>query len=169
MGYLWEYQLIRKLIAIALFLTAFATYGSVSVKALKQVYDRELQHTTLLTQLFPADLYVDNDPEINAFTINMFNEIIVNTGLLDNARNIHEVAFVVGHELGHKEFYHMGSNHRFEYQADQRGAYLANASGYDVCKGIKWFKGLPNIESNTHPLASDRYRRLAKIWSCKED
>lgn len=66
----------------------------------EEIVDRIKPH--LIKKDFPYHFYVVASPEFNAFTIPGGN-IYVTTGLLDAVGNIHELAYVIGHEFGHNE------------------------------------------------------------------
>ncbi len=69
---------------------------------------------TLLTQLCKANhidrsqikLHIINDPLVNAFTL-PDQHVLVNTGLIKEAENEHELAGVLSHELAHIELDHV--------------------------------------------------------------
>ncbi len=56
----------------------------------------------LVENEFPYKVYTVSEPSFNAFTIPGGN-IYVTTGLLDSVKNKDELAYVIGHELGHNE------------------------------------------------------------------
>lgn len=54
---------------------------------------------------FSYNAYIVDSPDFNAFTIPGGN-IYVTTGVLDMVSNKHELAYIIGHELGHNENSH---------------------------------------------------------------
>lgn len=56
----------------------------------------------LVENEFPYNVYTVSEPSFNAFTIPGGN-IYVTTGLLDAVSNKDELAYIMGHELGHNE------------------------------------------------------------------
>ena len=53
-------------------------------------------------------VYIISDSEINAYTTNMEDPIIViNSGLLLKYKNIEEIKFIIGHEMGHIKSKHV--------------------------------------------------------------
>jgi beta-barrel assembly-enhancing protease len=62
-------------------------------------------------QPFDYDFYVVEDDELNAFATPGGN-IYVNTGLILKARNVSELAGVMGHEIGHVYHRHIAENYR---------------------------------------------------------
>lgn len=103
------------------------------------------------------------------------NQVFINTDELKDLQNIDELAHVLGHELGHivhgdynKLFTHTYSN---EYHADVYGAWLMSKAGYNMCRGIKWFKrsiakyGDSSSITDAHPRDGLRYSNL--VGGCK--
>lgn len=69
-------------------------------------------------------------------------------------------AFIIGHELSHALLQHRGGP-QDEWEADARGAKLADAVGYDVSDYIRFIcSGQPNSCSPSHGCFHDRMRRL---------
>lgn len=66
----------------------------------KEIVEKMKPH--LVEKEFPYNVYTVNSTEFNAFTIPGGN-IYVTTGLLDVVRSPEELAFILGHELGHNE------------------------------------------------------------------
>lgn len=72
--------------------------------------------------------------------------------------NDDQIAFVLGHELGHFKRLDMGSNYKNEYGADQWGKKLASAAGYNYCAGAMWLKRTG--ASDDHPSGIDRLKAI---------
>ncbi len=77
-------------------------------------------------------------------------DIIVSTELLDSAENEEEVAFIIGHELGHIS--HLGES---EMDADIFGLDYINKAGYNGCKGAQILKTF--MGDKKHPDGTIRY------------
>lgn len=94
--------------------------------------------------------------EFNAY--NNGETIVVMQGLMSRV-NTNEMAFVLGHELGHS--HGNGSGWSGEYGADRYGVRLATSKGYNACAAAKsFFKKLPDVASSDHPSPSDRIKHL---------
>ncbi len=65
----------------------------------------------MLRQEYPYEVYILESDQFNAFTIPGGN-IYVTTKVLDLVQNIHELAYIVGHELAHNENDHTKENAR---------------------------------------------------------
>ncbi len=61
-------------------------------------------------QPFEYNFYVVEDDQINAFAL-PGGHIFVHTGVILNARNVSELAGVIGHEIGHVERRHIARNY----------------------------------------------------------
>lgn len=61
-------------------------------------------------QPFDYNFYVVEDEQINAFAL-PGGHIFVHTGVILNARNVSELAGVIGHEIGHVERRHIARNY----------------------------------------------------------
>jgi hypothetical protein len=136
------------LLGLILSINAFA----VSESELRVIYKNILTSNNLKE----LKLHVVNDPRVYAesdyFNIYMNNEEI-------KLWSKDQAAFILGHELGHSRM-RQGAPHDIEYSADKYGCiYLQNA-GYNVHKGISIMKTWPEIISETHPLPSERLRKL---------
>lgn len=114
----------------------------------------------LVENKFHYNVYVIQSPEFNAFTIPGGN-IYLTTGLLDAVQNPDELAFIIGHELGHNENDHtrekarlirfcmnsgifgdlveicsVGCSKADELECDFASVYLLSKAGYDPEKAI---------------------------------
>ena len=95
---------------------------------------------------------VREDATINAFAL-PGGYIYINTGLLSFVRSEDELAMVLGHEISHVELRHtapnvlksvmsMGYSKYQEFDADEAGARLAAAAGYDSKAAVTLFQRL---------------------------
>lgn len=115
------------------------------------------------SQLIKAN-HLTNPPRlviINADIDNAYSDgrdIVVYTGLLKHA-TYSNVAFVLGHELGHHYLQHKMSNWSNEYAADKAGYVYAEHAGYNACKAADILKSWPD-SSKSHPGGLDRYKAL---------
>jgi hypothetical protein len=69
----------------------------------KDIVERMKPH--LKNPYFDHDVYIVSTPSPNAFTV-VGGRIYVTTGLLDRIDVEDELAYIIGHELGHNENYH---------------------------------------------------------------
>lgn len=125
-------------------------------------------------------IYQINSDEVNGFTTGGY--IYIYTGLINYVKSESELAFVIGHEIGHNEKGHirrliqqiktadnivkdMGSiatavekvtapsfNQQNEVEADFYGADLSSAAGYNPCKGIQMWKRMSKKEGQYDKL-----------------
>lgn len=65
-----------------------------------EIYDTFRDHAERL-EISKASLYINQDPYLQAFTLGITNCTIVLTSALVEQLNSKELAFVIGHELGH--------------------------------------------------------------------
>lgn len=101
---------------------------------------------------------------INAYSLP--TSTTITNGLL-KAGTKDEIALVLGHELSHFKFKHwynpwMDSEaHKVaEADADVEGADMMKEAGYNLCKGIHFFKVIPKSGGTSHPDSDWRYNRL---------
>jgi len=66
--------------------------------AVTPILDRLLSHWA--DQPYPIQIAVETSPDVNAYAL-PGGTILITTGLLDSIRDEGELAFVIGHELGH--------------------------------------------------------------------
>lgn len=78
-------------------------------------------------QPFEYRFYVVDDESINAFAI-PGGHIFVHTGVILKARNVSELAGVIGHEIGHVALRHIARNYN-KYKAGQLGHQAAVLAG----------------------------------------
>lgn len=101
----------RQLLSTALILlSATATHAQVSASRVRPV-GQKLEKKIMIfadperekefAALLPLHYRVVEDDEVNAFAVRTRNQIVVNRGLLDFVRNDDELAFILGHEIGH--------------------------------------------------------------------
>lgn len=103
-------------------------------------------------------IHILDESTINAYS--WHNQVEISEGLLTLITNEDEMAFVLGHELGHLLLGHNGSTKENEYQADRASFFLMKRYGFNTCRGAKNLFKLVNAESDDHPLPSKRYERL---------
>jgi hypothetical protein len=110
----------------------------------------------------PIPLYIDNsDMSLNASTNH--RSITVTSGLI-NSVTTNELAFVLGHELGHIRY------NNGEKGADIASLSLGRRAGYNTCSGgIKYFKRLirryGDSGDSAHPRNSIRIKYIQN--SCR--
>ncbi len=89
------------------------------------------------------------------------NVIEINTGMLKFAKNVNELAIVLGHELGHYTAREkVLSSYDAEYGADKDGSRYAGVAGYDRCSGALLVYRFHDAASSDHPASLDRYNRI---------
>ena len=88
--------------------------------------------------------------------------IYINRGMLRFARNNHELAIVIGHELAHYRGADRGFNysHSREFRADYYGKLYARKAGFNVCRGVYIIKRLNTSATPSHPSSKLRFNRL---------
>jgi len=133
-------------LSLALLLTTYIVYENLYKElTLQQKTDNattifmKLQKHTDLSIVFTSLIIVDT-PMVNAWTNGSY--IAITTGMLKFLHNNDEIAFVLGHELGHVLLGHTSlpddlGPQIHESNADKYGAYLAIRAGYDICAGKK--------------------------------
>lgn len=125
-----------------------------------------------------GEIYIKADNNVNAYVTHNFNNVYITTGLLKKVKYKDEIAFVIGHELGHAMLGHTSNigwhdNRRNEYIADLIGVYLMQKVGYNPCivPGL-WLRlrsewGL-DLFTTTHPSPLQRAVYL-NFPSCGKD
>ena len=143
-------------------------------------------------------IHVINDTKtFNAFSV-AGGHIYITTKMIDWTTSEDELAFIIGHEMAHIDQKHgarkvqqsllgqslfgaygtLAANASLiltqpfgqidEYQADREGATLVTKAGYDVRKGLRFFKMMSSQENyttlekliRTHPYSIERYTCL---------
>lgn len=129
-------------------------------------------------------VFLIEDKAINAWTI-LGGYIYFTTAIMDYAQSDDEIAFILGHEIGHNEHKHthkhiqrnapltmlfgnkaniitnlwskttVAFNHHQELESDRVGIQLAQKIGYDPVKGLEFWKRRAQEESEN---------RLAKLF-----
>ncbi len=119
-------------------------------------------------------IHLLKDDVVNAYTAG--GHVYMTTGIIDYCETISEIAFIIGHEIGHNEKGHLklmlkelkvargiagdfgdmavamqkfltpSFNQLNEVEVDCYGADLAYAAGYDPCEGIKVWKRMSQEE-----------------------
>lgn len=154
--------------------TKFITLGA-QIDALKQIMNDLLSCRNKPTGLKYTMHLIDKD-EVNAFTCG--GHIFVYTGIIKYLKTQSELAFIIGHEIGHNEKGHIQKmikqlkiargvagefgdvafalkkfmfpvfNQHNEIEVDFYGVDLAYASGYTPCKGIQVWSRMSKDEGN---------------------
>lgn len=156
---------------------------------IKAIFEKQI--SKLRGEATKIHIYVENNPEVNAYaTITDQGEyvVVIFQGIIDLAKNSDQVALVVGHEiahhlLGHTEghagvkvdyFYGPFSGSRsHELASDTFGATLARAAGYNPCEGIDLWKRMgqgvrkDSSPMDSHPSALERARNFNEVFECK--
>ena len=102
----------------------------------EEVYNNLKGHTGAPEMLPP--LVISDSDVINAYASN--GSITITMGMLKFLKSKDELAFVIGHEMGHVLLSHlsgqMSDDSRIhEANADKFGTFLVLRAGYDVCVG----------------------------------
>jgi hypothetical protein len=97
---------------------------------------------------YPVELIYDND--ITATTDG--HKISVTTGAMRFFISDDEIAFAIGHEMGHIILNLLGSNQSYEYLSDYMAGYLVARAGYDVRHGAHFFRRLAAEDPESIPL-----------------
>lgn len=117
-----------------------------------------------------TNLVIINDDTINAWTDG--TSVVITTGMLKFTKTDSEIAFILGHELGHVLLGHTNGVEPIfptmnEINADKYGAYLAIRAGYNLCAGkVIWQRMTDTYgdsDSSTdgiHPSNSTREKSL---------
>jgi predicted Zn-dependent protease len=79
-------------------------------------------------QPFPYTFYVVEDEELNAFAMPA-GYVYIHTGILLKARNVSELAGVIGHEVGHVALRHIAENYNKQRSAGLLQSALVVAGG----------------------------------------
>lgn len=109
----------------------------------------------------PALLYNKLDNTMNAAYIPAINSIIWNKGATKFVKNKEEVAWILGHELGHWENKN-GSTWKTEMAADKSGVAISKRAGYNGCKGAKLLVRFGKESDKYHPSGVNRWKSLKK-------
>ena len=149
----------RVLLSIVLFMSSYCLFAALNADVHTIFKKMDVKPNT--------DISVVESPVVNAYTYFLLTgySIEINTGLI-RAMNIDELAFVVGHEIGHT---YVGES---EDMADIVGARLMKKAGYNICQGRFFFKKLYKLNGNqggeNDPHSSNRVRfdNVSKIGDC---
>lgn len=103
-----------------------------------------------------------------------YHYMVVYQGMIDFARNKHELAAVIAHEFAHLELQHTQmDNHDLyrEYDADLLSIYYLSRAGYDICAVSQLWKRMDNsaiiLKPSSHPLKSSRAKYM-KMPRCND-
>ena len=150
-----------------LLVASTAALAEVSASRVRPVGHKLEEHITSLAEtpqevaelkaLLPLQYSVIEDEEMNAFARRTKNLIIVNRGILDLVENDDELAFVIGHEMGHilvgqmkkvdieklqEELEIENEAMLDELLADFVGVTLMHKAGFDSDASVKFFRRL---------------------------
>ncbi|XP_016340105.1 metalloendopeptidase OMA1, mitochondrial isoform X2 [Sinocyclocheilus anshuiensis] len=126
----------------------------------------------------PWTVHVVDGPTINAFVLPN-GKVFIFTGMLEAVADIHQLVFILGHEMahaliGHAFLFDRPFSRKLEAEADQVGLQLAAKACADVRAGpVFWqqmeiydqLRGEPTIPEwlSTHPSHQNRVRQLDRL------
>lgn len=144
-----------------------ATLAEVSASRVRPIGHKLEEYITVLADtpeeakelkaLLPLKYSVVENEEINAFAARTKNTIIVNRGVLELVENDDELAFVIGHEIGHilvgqmkkvdlekiqEELGIENEDMLDELLADFAGVTVMHKAGFDSDSAVKFFRRL---------------------------
>lgn len=140
-----------KLIIIGLSLLLSTTVNAMSFEHAEAIYQRLVKTNHIW---FAPKLVLSNSSEINAE--NRGYTIAIYKGMLKWVRNDAEMAFVLGHELGHS----YDGNRDSELAADSYGAKVIIRAGYNKCMGARVLARLHDKGDSVHPPSDYRVQHL---------
>lgn len=141
------------ILAIILFLSPFTLHAMSFAKA-QQIYNKILIANGWN---FSPRLVYSSSKAVNAYGSAI--QITINQGMLDFVGNDeHQMALILGHELGHARGF--GAGPAQEIKADKYGARQMSNAGYSVCKGAVFHRRINNPPSFTHPSSKERVKAL---------
>lgn len=136
----------------------------------QMIYKKLVRHTGV-SHAIPL-LQYDSSKQINAY-VTIFS-MYITQGMLDHVKNDSELAYVLGHEMGHSMLYHTTSppsrkstdSRVHEANADKISVYLLVRSGYSVCGlGDVWMRLVDkygaNAVTSSHPNMLYRAHQLS--------
>lgn len=113
---------------------------------------------------YHVQLKYDDDMNSNAYS--MANAVYITAGMLNDLDNDAQIAFVLGHELGHyiKGHYRREDSAKDELEADKIGYYFCRQMGYYDCVSFmyKMQKLYGNKGDEVHPDWNIRIRNIQK-------
>ena len=136
----------------------------------QMIYNKIIRHTGVRGNIPP--LRLSKTRQVNAY-VTIFS-MYITQGMLDHVKSDSELAYVLGHEMGHSMLYHTSSPQSRKYtdsrvheaNADKISVYLLVRSGYDICNlGDVWTRlvdkygasaadtGHPNMLYRAHQLS----------------
>ena len=107
------------------------------------IYAKLRKHTGIPSQI--PDLYLDRSTTVNAYV--SARVMVITQGMLDHAKSDSDLAYVLGHEMGHTMLYHttvrqdrrLTDSRIHEANADKIAVYLMVRTGYNICNiGDLW-------------------------------
>ncbi len=156
------------ILMMVIYSSSFAASTKDFIQIFKQLNKEAKLHNTTLV--------ISKDSSINAFAY--CNKIGMNIGSL-NKLNIQEIAFAVGHEIGHLKLNHFSLingecvDNRTdaiigEANADRYALKLMSATGFNACRGgvgffNKMLKYYGDSGGDSHPSNSWRLQQVKKL------
>lgn len=103
-----------------------------------------------------------NNNEIDGYTL--FGTVVISAGILRQTENEGEIAFVIGHEIGHHLLAHdlsgSAASPTTEWAADRVGLSLMVNAGYDSDSILTFFNKLDPQGNKTHGKPAQRIENL---------
>lgn len=147
--------MLKILTGLILSAICFSSYASVSPSEAMQVYKNIIKKNGLTN--YPEKVVFLKRVGANAATTGRV--LVITTGLLKMV-NKDELAWTLGHELGHKHQFILSSSKSQELGSDEYGMVYSKKAGYDACKGAKIHLKLNDEASETRPSSRERYNRI---------
>lgn len=144
-----------KILLCICFLYINISYASLSFYEAQQIYTR----LTLFNGVYPYPKLVLN-PSLSINAWSSQEMIQVSWGTLLFSKNEHELARVLGHELGHYVLHHNNSSFIHELKADNMAMIYMSKVGYDKCMGAQLLYRRNSKGGVTHPPDRLRYKRF---------
>lgn len=141
------------ILAVILVVCPFTLHAMSFAKA-QQIYNKILMANG---HVLAPRLVLSPSKAVNAYGSAI--QITVNQGMLDFVGNDeHQMALILGHELGHARGY--GAGPAQELKADKYGARQMSNAGYSVCRGAAFHRRMNNPPTKTHPSSKERVKAL---------
>lgn len=171
-------MLIRKLCltlalfsAITLFYLKFFKFpihhsSQISNKTVEEVFN-DLKKYAGNPMMIPQLIIIDNAATVNAYANN--KNIGIYTGMLKLLKTRDELAFVLGHEIGHIMLDHINfskslrDSRILEANADKYSIYLMIRAGYDICQAKDLWTILRN-ETGDNTVTGSHPDYSFRIW-----
>lgn len=107
----------------------------------------------------PPKLQYSPSLEVNAYYNQANHTITINEGILRISTKAN-VAWVLGHEMGHAFRQDQESHYAAEYASDRIGYNLVVQAGYNGCAAASLTLKFGDYESSDHPSGPARYKAL---------